>query len=573
MSELELQIKITSAAQQAVNSIKQIDQGFKNIAKDAGIARLAVAGFETAGKNLKEFGNQLDQISKSLKKFGRDFTVNVTTPIAALAALSLKKVFDLAIIDQGTGVTNRFGAEVQALKKNFDLLLISLGTQLAPIATRVVSFFNNMITVFRSLSPETRSIVLNFALFAAAIGPVTLALSSFIGIVGKVIGVLGAIATGFGTVLSALLSVPAFFTAIALTVAGLVNVFLDLRKAGVGTADALRDAFYLFVTGFNNYIVGTLLIGISKLLKALGGLAGFFSSGMKKGLDAAAAEVSAWDATLKARFDGVKAGIDTKLETIGTSAGESFTFGLSTSIGELTSQFSNMFNGLTQASGQKLVVFGEQIKQITQQIKEQISGDLAGAFLDFAEGTKTAEQAFADFARSTIRQLTQMILQAQLFRLLFPQGGALSGAAAGVAGASTIPPAFADGGPVSGPGSGRSDSILARLSNGEYVMDAKTVRTFGTGFFKNLQGFSKSGVSSKRAHTNIPGFADGGLVSSSSGAPQVVIQNTGSPKEVDSTSFDPASQVTTVILQDIQKNGAISKSLQSTFKMKRGGFR
>ena len=31
-------------------------------------------------------------------------------------------------------------------------------------------------------------------------------------------------------------------------------------------------------------------------------------------------------------------------------------------------------------------------------------------------------------------------------------------------------PAFADGGPVVGPGTGRSDSILARLSNGEYVM-------------------------------------------------------------------------------------------------------
>ncbi len=35
---------------------------------------------------------------------------------------------------------------------------------------------------------------------------------------------------------------------------------------------------------------------------------------------------------------------------------------------------------------------------------------------------------------------------------------------------------FADGGYVSGPGSGRSDSIPARLSNGEFVVNADATR-------------------------------------------------------------------------------------------------
>jgi len=35
---------------------------------------------------------------------------------------------------------------------------------------------------------------------------------------------------------------------------------------------------------------------------------------------------------------------------------------------------------------------------------------------------------------------------------------------------------FADGGYVSGSGSGRSDSILARVSNGEFIMNAESTR-------------------------------------------------------------------------------------------------
>jgi hypothetical protein len=45
---------------------------------------------------------------------------------------------------------------------------------------------------------------------------------------------------------------------------------------------------------------------------------------------------------------------------------------------------------------------------------------------------------------------------------------------------------FASGGYVSGDGTGTSDSIPARLSNGEYVIKASTVNQFGKGFFDNV---------------------------------------------------------------------------------------
>jgi tape measure domain-containing protein len=58
----------------------------------------------------------------------------------------------------------------------------------------------------------------------------------------------------------------------------------------------------------------------------------------------------------------------------------------------------------------------------------------------------------------------------------------------------------ATGGYISGPGTGTSDSILARLSNGEFVMTAAAVRAFGTDALNQMNSLQ------------IPAFAAGGPV-------------------------------------------------------------
>lgn len=60
---------------------------------------------------------------------------------------------------------------------------------------------------------------------------------------------------------------------------------------------------------------------------------------------------------------------------------------------------------------------------------------------------------------------------------------------------------YAEGGLIRGPGSGTSDSILARLSNGEFVMRADAVRHYGSALLQRLNS------------RQLPRFADGGLVS------------------------------------------------------------
>jgi tape measure domain-containing protein len=76
-----------------------------------------------------------------------------------------------------------------------------------------------------------------------------------------------------------------------------------------------------------------------------------------------------------------------------------------------------------------------------------------------------------------------------------------------VAGQGSAAPAgqvdgYAEGGLIRGPGTGTSDSILARLSNGEFVMRADAVRHYGSALLQQLNS------------RQLPRFADGGLVSS-----------------------------------------------------------
>ena len=66
--------------------------------------------------------------------------------------------------------------------------------------------------------------------------------------------------------------------------------------------------------------------------------------------------------------------------------------------------------------------------------------------------------------------------------------------ATGAGGAGGV--TFADGGPVFGPGTSTSDSIPARLSNGEYVIKADSVQRYGRSFFDavNAQRFATGGM-------------------------------------------------------------------------------
>ena len=159
-----------------------------------------------------------------------------------------------------------------------------------------------------------------------------------------------------------------------------------------------------------------------------------------------------------------------------------------------------------------------------------ILGSMQGLFETLAE----SDEKYADFA--TGMALMQILVSTAISIANAIEGATAAGAATGVAAPFTTPafivemvgivlgalasatttlmkakqqkqsaPKFKEGGYVKGAGSGTSDSIHAKLSNGEYVIKKKVVDEYGVDFFDRLNG-SKS-LMLPKLH-----FADGGLV-------------------------------------------------------------
>ncbi|MCG9891103.1 MAG: phage tail tape measure protein [Thermosynechococcaceae cyanobacterium MS004] len=127
-----------------------------------------------------------------------------------------------------------------------------------------------------------------------------------------------------------------------------------------------------------------------------------------------------------------------------------------------------------------------QFKGLGEVIKGELQQSLEGFFTDVFTGTKSVEDAFRDMVVGILKMLAQLAakkLASSIIGLIF--GG---GAGKGLLGfAEGGPVKFASGGPVRGAGTGTSDSILARVSNGEYIFDADSVDYWGENTLRAMQ--------------------------------------------------------------------------------------
>lgn len=123
-------------------------------------------------------------------------------------------------------------------------------------------------------------------------------------------------------------------------------------------------------------------------------------------------------------------------------------------------------------------------------------------------------------------------------------GGASSAFSAGLKGLGM---GFAEGGHVTGPGTKTSDSILTRLSDGEFVIKAAAVDKWGLSFLHAIN----QGV--------LPGFADGGLVS----APRFNAPKLPSPSALPETQNTGASPVNLQQKLILDPNEVLSSAMSS----------
>ncbi|BCO30113.1 hypothetical protein TspCOW1_02160 [Thiohalobacter sp. COW1] len=142
------------------------------------------------------------------------------------------------------------------------------------------------------------------------------------------------------------------------------------------------------------------------------------------------------------------------------------------------------------------------VDEVATRVRGQVQDAFATMFENIGAGTKNAKEAFRDFARSVITSINRIASQ-KLAQALF---GGLSGGIGGFVG--TLFKGFAAGGYVTGPGTSTSDSIPARLSSGEYVLNAAAVKRVGIGFLNTINGLSRGPVVAGSSLA----FAAGGLV-------------------------------------------------------------
>lgn len=138
----------------------------------------------------------------------------------------------------------------------------------------------------------------------------------------------------------------------------------------------------------------------------------------------------------------------------------------------------------------------KEMQQIIAETRDTAREALSGFIKDMRDGT-SATEALSNALNRISDKLIDMGANALVEAALGPLFGA--GGATGGGGIIASLLGFAGGGKVSGPGTSTSDSIPARLSNGEYVVNADATRKF-----QPLLEAINSG--------KVPAFADGGPV-------------------------------------------------------------
>ncbi|KYH00123.1 hypothetical protein [Bradyrhizobium sp. DOA1] len=185
-------------------------------------------------------------------------------------------------------------------------------------------------------------------------------------------------------------------------------------------------------------------------------------------------------------------------------------------------------------------------------IGSTMSSSLTTGLADILDGTKSVSAGFADMSRAIVRAMEEAMIKMLIVQPLMRSLGGMFGGAGSIMVGDYSMPTFADGGPVTGPGGPRDDRVLARLSPGEYVVNAHA-----TAKHRDLL----------ERINRAPRFADGGLVGGSAGggassAPMIAPSNVIAPQISVSVQGSPGQSS-----QDHQRMGeTIAQAAQHQIK-------
>jgi phage-related protein len=417
------------------------------------------------------------KIDELITKHGPELEKFFETVGAAAA-----KVF-LGLLDAAPSVidffNNRIAPAISRIVGFVQLLTDGInkvfGTQLTAGGLVFIAIVAQMTGSIRLLFAVLRSFTAAWKALGLVVGAVGALLNTFFGgnaVTGAIVRLGTALATStglFNAFFSVLrLGIP-IFTGLASAIAGLLGIGFAPALAIVA---ALTAALFVLVTkvdwsGF-----------LAAAGQAITGVIGFFARLLDGAKNIGLAVIGA----LNAAWEGVKAGAQAAWDGIGsliTGAAN----GIKTAWGTVTQFFTDLWAGITKLATDAWAG----IQQGATDLFNFIIASAAAPFNAITDAAKSMYDSVAGWFDSLIQKAKTFLgLQAQ--------------ASGGDSGDGSTPVARARGGRIFGAGSGTSDSILARVSNGEWVIKAKAVAHYGNNFLSRLNNMQ------------LPKFADGGLV-------------------------------------------------------------
>lgn len=226
--------------------------------------------------------------------------------------------------------------------------------------------------------------------------------------------------------------------------------------------------------------------------------------------------------------------LNTAVETFGPTAGRSF---------ESASRAAGGFGGMTQNIGNQFNNFGSMFQNV-------FSG-LENALVSFVT---TGKLDFKQLINSILADLARMVIQMMIIRPLMGFFGGMFGGFFGFSGGGLVP-GFAAGGAVRGPGTSTSDSILARLSHGEFVVNAAA-----TSQYLPLLRAINDGGALMPAGWRLPQFAAGGIVGGFDAFDRTML-----PMDAKSSGYsDQSARMTQMIAQQVRDISSRNRTTASS---------
>jgi hypothetical protein len=207
-------------------------------------------------------------------------------------------------------------------------------------------------------------------------------------------------------------------------------------------------------------------------------------------------------------------------------------------------EIATLAQGMASADGsvKNYVASQEQAAQVTQFFGEQAVDALSGLLT----GTTTAEEALQSLIQTLIRAALQAAIlgEGPLAGILGGKGKTSTAAGGGgkKAGGSLLGSILGlkEGGHVRGPGTGTSDSIPARLSNGEFVVNAKATRK-NRAVLEAINGGSVAAFAAGGYAGDAPALRKPALVAANGDAPAGSPVTINTSVTVNATGGEPAA--------------------------------